>query len=176
MKVLTIQEAHFWDWLPGGFIGTKILTCFNAELNQFFIDTIATPNSRGLGNMVQKVPFGPIFHCLHMLISFKVLHWRYSLSCQSSLFFLVLLTRRTHRKGLVLYPGYFLAHFAVEIGEDNPKPVSDGCMPHESDYPPRLWGNGPKAPSCLLHWDQRCSCPGRREITYYLTITANACM
>lgn len=64
-------------------------------------------------------------------------------------------------------PGYFLARFVEEIGEDNPKPVSNGHMPHESDHPARPWRNGPKAPSCPLHWDQLCSCPGWRKITYY---------
>lgn len=57
-------------------------------------------------------------------------------------------------------PGYFLAHFVEEIGEDNSKH-------HESDHPGYLWSNGPKAPSCPFHWDQLCSCPGWREVTHY---------
>lgn len=74
-KLEEVQEVHFWNCLPGGFIGTKIPTCFDAEVRQFFTDTTATPNSRGLGNMIQKVPFSPIFHRPHLSISFNNLRF-----------------------------------------------------------------------------------------------------
>lgn len=128
--------------------------------------------------MVQKVPLGPIFHHLHVPLSFNNLRFctngiRSPLNCQSYLVSLFCWLEEEHGQGLVLSPGYFLARFVVETCEDNPKPVSNGHVPHESGYPPCLWGNRPKAPSCLLHWDQLCSCPGWRKIAYYPTVTVN---
>lgn len=52
-------------------MGTKIPTCFNAEVGQFF--TMATPNSRRSDNMVQNLV--PIFHCPHVPVLFNNLRF-----------------------------------------------------------------------------------------------------
>lgn len=172
-------EIRRWSWLSKKCISgiafqevlswKKIPACFNAEVRQFFTDTIATSNSRKLGKIIQKVPLSPIFHHPHVSTSFSNLKFHTDgiqspSSCQSYLVLLVLLTRSTHSWGLILSPGYFPACFVVEIGDNNLKPVSNVHMPHVSDYPPHLWGNGPKALGCLLHWDQLWSCPGWKEV------------
>lgn len=151
-------------------MGTKIPTCFNAEVRQFF--TTATPNSRGLDNMVQKVPFGPCFplsSCAYLVQQPKVSHWWYSaLSSwitKKFWFSLFCWLEELTAKAWYYLPGYFLPHFVEDISEDNPKPVSNGHMLNESDHPAHLWRNGPKAPGCPLHWDQLCSCQGWRDHT-----------
>lgn len=74
------SRRFYWD---------KNSNLFNAEVRQFF-RYHSYPKQQGLGNMVQKVPLGPIFHHLHVPISFNNLRFctngiRSPLTCQSYL-------------------------------------------------------------------------------------------
>lgn len=115
----------------------------------------------------------PIFHCPHVPILSNNLRFHtdgIQLPLSSWItkkigFSLFCWLEELTSKAWYYPPGYFLPHFVEEIGEDNPKPASNGHMLHESDHPACLWRNGPKAPGCPLHWDQLCSCQGWRDHT-----------
>lgn len=152
---INLPGKHFsWNWEEGpdsprsAFLGLpcrrfyqdKIPACFNAELGQFPTGTTPyTSNSRGLGNITQKV-LSIIFVRNAYLVN--------SLSCNwCSIAFELpglphIADHRKNGKGLVLSPGCFLACFIAEISEPSSKPVSIRHVQRDSYYPPCLWGMG----------------------------------